>query len=147
MSLPSRRREVLSLVERGWRGARECSLTLNAMAIPVTHLIKGRLTREVQAMIQPYPGVRIISVPRLAFRLWLWGILLWGTVGGQLHWLLVDHERTLHEVGWWCRAFGFTLVTIRQTDQGYTLHRGAEECSLASVFGLDKADALSTRVR
>ena len=48
-----RRRDpgVLSLVERGWFGARTCSLSLNAMEIPVTHLIKGSLNADLRAMI------------------------------------------------------------------------------------------------
>ncbi len=113
--------EVLSVVERGWRGARECSITLSARAVPVTHLIKGYLKADLRAMIRSYQGVQLVSVPRAAFRVWLWGLLVWGTMVGRLKWVLVDHERTLREVAWWCRVFGATPVFIQETDQGYDL--------------------------
>lgn len=114
---------VLSVVERGWRGARECSIALSARAVPVTHLIKGSLQADLRAMIHPYPGVRLVSVPRAAFRAWLWGLLVWGTMWGRLKWVLVDHERTLREVAWWCRVCGLTPVFIQETGQGYDLRR------------------------
>jgi hypothetical protein len=127
---------VLSVVERGWRGVRECSIALSAQAVPVTHLIKGRLGADVRAMIRPYPGVRLVSVPRIAFRAWLWGLLAWGTIWGRLRWVLVDHERTLREVAWWCRVCGVTPVFIQETDQGYDLRRSdGERLSLQALIG------------
>ena len=126
--------EVLSVVERGWRGARECSLTLDAMAIPVTHLIKGYLTAELRAMIHPYPLIRIVSVPRPLFRVGLWWALARQTLTRRLRWVLVDHERTLREISWWCRLWGVALVTIHERDDGYELLVGGQPRSLASVF-------------
>ena len=126
---------VLSGVERGWRGARELSLELSARAIPVTHLIKGHLTRELRAMIQSYPAIQIVSVPRPLFRVWLWGILLRQTATGRLRWLLIDHERTLREVGWWCRLTGQTPVMIHETDSGCDLQVAGQPVSKASLFG------------
>jgi len=128
--------EVLSVVERGWRGARECSITLSARAVPVTHLIKGSLKADLRAMIRPYPGVQLVSVPRAAFRAWLWGLLVWGTVRGRLKWVLVDHERTLREVAWWCRVCGLTPVFIQETGPGYDLRRpDGGRLSLANLIG------------
>jgi len=131
---PRRRGEVLSVVERGWRGARECSLILSRMGIPVTHVIKGYLNAELRAMIQPYPGVRLVSVPRVVFRTWLWWLLVWRTLTGRLQWLLVDHDRTRREISWWCRAFGLTLVSIRETDHRYELWVGSQRVPVAAVF-------------
>lgn len=128
--------EVLSVVERGWRGARECSLVLSAKAIPVTHLIKGYVNTELLAMIQPVPHMRIISAPRPLFRLWLWWALGWGTLTRRLRCVLIDHERTLREVSWWCRLWGLASVTIRDTDEGYDLQRGRERLSLEQLLGI-----------
>ena len=131
-----RQSHVLSVVERGWRGARECSIALSARAVPVTHLIKGSLKADLRAMIRPYPGVELISVPRAMFRAWLWGLLVWGTMLGRVRWVLVDHERTLREVAWWCRVCGLTLVFIQETAQGYDLKRpDGERISLQALIG------------
>jgi len=104
------------------------------MAIPVTHLIKGYLTPELRAMIRPYPHIRIVSGPRLLFRVWLWGIVLWQTATGRLRWILIDHERTLKEVGWWCRIFHLTPVAIQETAQGYELSVDGQHTSFSSLF-------------
>lgn len=125
---------VLSVVERGWHGARQCSLALDAVAIPVTHLIKGYLTPELRAMIRPYPHIRVVSVPRVLFRLWLWGIVLWQTLTGRLRWILIDHERTIKEIGWWCRVVRVTPVVIQQTGQGYELWVDGLSVSFSSLF-------------
>ena len=126
--------EVLSVVERGWRGARECSLTLNAMAVPVTHLIKGRLSRDVRAMIRPYPHIHLLSVPRTVFRVWLWWTVVRRTVLGRVRWVFLDQERTLQELAWWCRLRRVTPVLIRDTDDGYTLTVQGRPVSLGRLL-------------
>ena len=131
----STRKGVLSLVERGWSGARTCSLRLNVIAIPVTHLIKGWLNAEHRAMIEPRPYIRILSVPRPMFRIGMWLALAGSTLTGRLRWVLVDQERTHHEVGWWCRCFRLTPILISETDDGYVLDVGGAPRSFASVFG------------
>ena len=136
-----RKGEVLSVVERGWRGARDCSLTLNEMAIPVTHLIKGYLSRELRAMVQPYPHIQIVSVPRPLFRIGLWWVLVGRTLTGRLRVVLIDHERTLREASWWCRLWGVTPVTIHETDDGYTLEANKRPVALAAVFNANDAHA------
>ncbi|MBI3088495.1 MAG: hypothetical protein HYY91_06425 [Candidatus Omnitrophica bacterium] len=133
MSPGARRREVLSVVERDWRGARECSLTLNAMAVPVTHLIKGSLSRDVRAMIRPYPLIRLVSAPRMVFRVWLWWAVVRRTVLGRVRWVLLDQERTLRELAWWCRLWRVTPVLIQDTARGYTLAVQGRPVSLGDL--------------
>lgn len=126
--------EMLSLVERGWRGARECSLTLDAKAIPVTHLIKGSLAPDVRAMIRPSPHIEILDVPRWAFRIWLWVLVIWRTLQGRLRWILLDHERTARETAWWCRRFGITPVMVQEHDRGYDLTVHGQQVSLEELL-------------
>ena len=61
--------ELLSVVERGWQGARECSLILARQGIRVTHLVKGRLPSGVRALIQPVQGIVLRDAPPWRF----WG--------------------------------------------------------------------------
>ena len=128
--------EVLSVVERGWRGARECSLVLQRHGIKVTHVIKGRLSPDLQRVIVPYPLIRLIVVPRVLFRPCLWAALIAASVRGRLGWLILDHERTLREVSGWCRAFGITPVLIEERASDYRLLRDGSAAAVASVFGL-----------
>ena len=128
--------EVLSGVERGWRGARECSLELQQHGIAVTHVIKGKLPRDLRGLITPYPLIRLVDVPRALFRPCLWIALVAGAARGQLRWLLLDHERTLREVSGWCRAFRITPVLVEEETVGYRLLRDGAPASAAAVFGL-----------
>ena len=132
----SPRRGVLSVVERGWRGARTCSIVLSAAGVPVTHVIKGYVNRDLRAMIQPYRRMHLISVPRPVFRLGLWCALIVGTVTRRLRWVLVDHERTLREIGWWCRLFDVTPVTIYDTEGGYELYQDGRQRLPGELFGI-----------
>ncbi len=126
---------VLSLVERGWRGARECSLILSARGISVTHLIKGSLSPDVRVMIQTVPHTRIIDVPRLWFRVATWGHVLFVGGRGMTRWVLVDHERTLRELSGWCRLTGVTCILIQPSGNGYQFSVEQRGASLDEVFG------------
>lgn len=126
---------VLSLVEDGWRGARQCSLDLKGHGVEVLHLMKGRLDPHVQALLQPFPHIRIMSAPRWRFRLQAWVMLAILTLRGRLRWVLVDHRRTLKEIAWWCRLWRVTPVLIRQTEEGYQLRLNEQPAALGEVFG------------
>ncbi len=113
--------ELLSLVERGWQGARECSLALAPRGIRVTHLVKGRLPADVRALIQPVEGIAIADAPRWWFRGSLWSRLIWGSLTRRLRWILCDHERTLAAIQPWCGPMGVTPVLIRELAEGAEL--------------------------
>lgn len=121
------------MVERGWRGARECSLALDVRGVHVTHLIKGALEPEVLAMIRPRPHIRVVAVPRWWFRAWLWGLLIVGSVRGRWAAVLVDHERTGREIAWWCRRWGVGLARIHETAEGYDLWVGNDRRALSDL--------------
>ena len=109
-------------------------MALSAEGIPVTHLIKGYLRPDLRAMIRPAPHIRLVSVPRPLFRLWLWSLLLWQTLTGQLRWLLIDHERTLGEVSWWCRLWGVSPLVIQQDADGYALWLNGRRVPVQDLF-------------
>lgn len=127
--------EVLSLVERGWRGARECSLVLGQRGDRVRHLIKGTLDPEVRAMIAPAPGVVCEDVPRALFRARMWWVLVRAVMGRRLRWVLVDNPRTEREVAGICRAGGSAVIAIKGTADGYILQRGSRAVTLQEAFG------------
>ena len=59
---------VMLAVEHGWQGMRELSLELARLGMAVEVLIKGRVDRDVLAMITRSEGMRITSVARPWFR-------------------------------------------------------------------------------
>ncbi len=126
--------QVLSLVQRGWHGARECSLRLATDHIKVLHLIKGTLTPEVREMIASSPHIRLVDVHRNLFRCWMWAILITQSLNRRLHWVLIDHERTAQELAWWCRCLRLVPVMVRQTGQGYELYVNGQPTSFEQVF-------------
>jgi len=118
---PARSPEVVSLVERGWWGARRCSLVLAERGTPVTHLIRGWVDRSTLALIRPVPLVRLRRIPRQLFVLAAPLLLAWHRVAHRARWVLIDHERTLHRLSPWCRRLGLTPIALLETLQGYEL--------------------------
>ena len=131
--------ELLSVVERGWRGARECSLTLALQGIRVTHLIKGRLGPEVRGLIRPVQGIALVAAPRWRFRLWFWAHLLSGAIRRRAMWALFDHERTLAAAGPWCRRLGVSPVLIREFGERFELSVQGHPLTLAELVSGRKA--------
>ena len=123
---------VLSLVERGWQAARECSLDLQRQGICVTHLLKGHLSQSVRSLIEPKPHVRIISVHRAFFWPTAWLICLGLTLTGKLKSLLVDNERSYHRFSWWAQGARLNLTMVRQGTEGYEFWVGPRRISRAA---------------
>ena len=97
---------VVSLVERGWRAARERSLELSREGILTLHLVKGWLSADVRRMVQPRPGIRLMSLPRQLFWPAAWVLCAWLAVWRRLRTVLVDNERSQRRVKRWpCGAF------------------------------------------
>ena len=120
---------VLSLVERGWQAARECSLDLQPRGICVVHLLKGRLSRSVRALIEPKPHVRIISMPRKLFWPVMWLVCCGLILTGRLRSFLVDNERSYRRLSWWARVARLNLTMVQQGVEGYELRVGSQHLS------------------
>jgi hypothetical protein len=126
---------VLSVVERGWFGARDCSLELSARGVPVLHAIKGRLTADELRLIEPRPLITIRAVPRPIFRAWLWLAIARLAARRRIRWCLVDHERTARELAPWLRLLGVRLIELRERADGYDLVAEGRLTSPDQVFG------------
>lgn len=129
------RKRIVSVVERGWRGARECANAANAAGAPVIHLIKGRISPQVREMIGPTPQQQVVAWPRPLFYLGLWCWLVPRALLGRVRWVLVDHERTYRGLSRWGRWCGVTPVTIREGEEGWTLWRGDARVPLDALVG------------
>ena len=110
---------VISLVERGWQAARECSLDTQDHGGETLHMIKGYLHRDVQAMIAPKSKIHLLSLPKKLFWLGVWPLLVGYALMGRVRSLLVDNEQAYRRVRPWTRANGVNLVRIQLGAQGY----------------------------
>ena len=112
---------VLSLVERGWRAARECSLDAQRQGMCTVHLVKGRLSRSVHAMIAPTPHIHVVSVSRKVFWPSAWALYGWLALTGRLRSVLVDNTRSMRRARRWVRGSRITPVLVRERRDGYEL--------------------------
>lgn len=128
--------DVLSFVERGWRGARECSLAVSREGLTVLHLVKGALEPGVRALIRPVDGVAVRDVPRPLFRLAAWGLMLrpWGA--RRARWALFDNERTLAQLRGVCERRGIVPVFVSQQADGYELIADGRPRAISDIFGI-----------
>ena len=132
----SRSAGVLSFVEHGWRGARECAIAVTAHGIPVTHLIRGQVPPQVLAMIRPLPGERLLTSPRTLYSLGRWWLLCAAAASRRAGWLLVDNERTLGAIAWWSRRCGWKMVLVQEIDNRCVYQEDGRAQTLAEIFEL-----------
>ncbi|MBI2495122.1 MAG: hypothetical protein HYY59_07820 [Candidatus Omnitrophica bacterium] len=112
---------VLSLVERGWQAARECSLELQPQGMEFLHIIKGRLDRAVRSLIEPWPHIRIISLPRTLFWPVVSALVLGLWLTGKLRALLVDNPRSYRRLSRVSGLVRVPLTLVQWGDAGYEL--------------------------
>ncbi len=119
-----KQRLVISLVERGWQAARECSLDLEPSGLVVVHLVKGRLTRSVRAMVAPKAHIHLMDLPRNLFWLVAWPACIGMQVLGMLRIILVDNDRAYQRLERWASRVQVQLVLVRPVREGYELQLG-----------------------
>ncbi len=128
----NKRVQVLSLVERGWQAARQCSLEAADQGAGTLHLIKGRLPSDVRALIPAHERIILDDCPKQLFWPLVYAYSLGGIFGGHLRAILVDNERSLGRMETWtafiCRfafrkAAAKPIVALVSADPtGYLLH-------------------------
>lgn len=115
---------VLSLVERGWQAARECSLDAACEQTAFLHAVKGSLDQSLRGLIAPRPHIRCISVPRWVFWPWVWRAVIWLRLTAGLRAILVDNDRSYRRLTRWARWSGVRLAQVMLGPQGYELREG-----------------------
>ena len=110
--------QAISLVEKGWAGARQLSIPLTQRGIRVRHLVRGTLAAGVLKSITPYPGMTIRGIPRRLYRLVAWVALQLGSWRGDVAMILVDNERAFSWVSRAVPSLGDRLVLVLEADDG-----------------------------
>ena len=119
---------LLSLVERGWQAARECSLEAAAAGCGTTHLIKGWVPPEVlYGLTPPQPRIRLVGVPKRLFWPIAWLAAMSVNLSGALRAVLVDNERAAKRVGRWLRGRRDRIYLVRPGAQRYELWLGQRQ--------------------
>ena len=93
---------ALSLVEKGWAGARQLSLDLARRGASVRHLVRGTLPPSTRRILTPCVGVSIRGIPARVHRAAVWPHLWWGQVIGGVDLVITDNAKT---AGWVRRRF------------------------------------------
>ena len=117
---------VLSLVERGWQAARECSLDLDRAGVQTIHYVKGHLSQDVCAMIAPKPHIRVVDLPRRLFWWGMWPRLTAYAMTGAVRSVLVDNERSYRRLQRWFRWTHINIVLVRPAANGYEFWNGLQ---------------------
>ena len=126
---------AVSMVEKGWGGARRVSIELTRQGMTVHHLVRGRLPKDLIAAITPYAGMRITGVSTRWFRPIVWALLVWRRLTGRAPLVLVDNERAAAWVKGW-RLSSTPLLVLEREDGQPVLRVGDRDADLASVGAL-----------
>ncbi len=106
---------AISLVEKGWAGARRLSIELSRTGVGVRHLVRGTIAPEFLSVITPYPGVSIRGIPVRWYRIATWGTLLLWQFRPGLHAVIVDNTRTADWVTKTFPRLADKLVRVNET--------------------------------
>ena len=117
-SVNRRNHYTLSLVEKGWAGARRLSIVLVRRGVRVYHLVRGELRPEVLEVLTPYEGMQIRGVSRRWYSVITWVTLLRAQVRGELMLVLVDNEKAFGWVSRMCPSLRDRLVLVQEADDG-----------------------------
>ncbi len=130
-------RHVLSLVEKGWAGARQVSIRFTESGAQVEHLVRGWISREVLEVITPYRGVRVRGIPKQWYKVIAWVRLFLDQGSRHLTLILVDNERTVQWIGRWFPALRQKVVLVLEAPDGspqiFWRGRAVEVSALLSV--------------
>ena len=138
--MASVRGDIISMVEKGWGGARRVSIELTRQGIGVHHVVRGRLAPELIAVLTPYAGMRITGLPVRWYRPALWAMLVWRKLRGRPVLVLVDNERAEGWIKQW-RFSPAPVVVLQQDDGRPVLRLAGQDTDLATVRGLLGAQA------
>ena len=109
---------VLSLVEKGWAGARQLSIHLARAEGEVEHLVRGRISRDVLAVMTPHPGMRIRGIPRQWYKVIVWIRLFVAQRLRQPSLILIDNERTAQWIDRWFPSLRKSVVLVLEAPDG-----------------------------
>lgn len=109
--------DIVSLVEKGWAGARRLSITMVQEGHQVHHLVRGRIPRNLLEVITPYPGITIRGYPAKWYRVAVWMILARAILTPRRTVVLVDNDRA---ESWVKRQFPrlHSVILVRETPEG-----------------------------
>ena len=119
--------QAISLVEKGWAGARRLSIELVQRGGSVRHVIRGRLDAELLSVLTPYPRLTIRGVPLRWYRVAAWLELAVALAGGGPQLILVDNEKAAAWVGGWFPMLRERVVVVQEDATGAPMvtRRGA----------------------
>lgn len=110
---------VLSLVEKGWAGARWLSIHMMAQSdVSVRHLVRGTVPRVLLEALTPYARMTITGIPVRLYRLVVWVVLVYGCCTGRLAAVLVDNERAERWVARWFPWLRDHIILVHETSEG-----------------------------
>ncbi len=93
---------ALSLVEKGWAGARWLSIDLARQGTPVTHLVRGTIPQATREVLTPTPGISIVGVSPRLYRVAAWFHLWVAQTLSGVGMVITDNAKT---AGWVRSAF------------------------------------------
>lgn len=123
---------VLSLVEKGWAGARRLSIDIVQRGGVVRHVVRGRLDADLRSVLTPYPRMTIRGVALRWYWPAAWLELAVALAGGGPRLILVDNEKAAAWVGGWFPMLRERIVVVQEGPDGAPViaRRGAEASGL-----------------
>ena len=116
-------KRIICISEAGWRGIRRLSLLLNELRIANTVWINARPSGEVRGAVWPKLYVRNYFIPRLIFRVVIFGAIFFQLCLGRVRAIVVVRDKTLKLLGPPARLARVPIYVLEEVDHGFKLYR------------------------
>ncbi|GEM_PF-1606841 len=138
--------QVIFLVERGWRGARELAITLARQHLTSWLIIKGDVPPDVLEIITPRAGIKVSAFSKWYFKLFVAFIIFWHRIFGRLKCVVVNKDRTLNWMSVLTRLLGCQTVLLNEVGTEIEIsnyqHRTVRPEDLAGFISSDNEEPM-----
>ncbi|MBI4430512.1 MAG: hypothetical protein HY587_02230 [Candidatus Omnitrophica bacterium] len=138
--------QVIFLVERGWRGARELAIKLARQHLTCWLIIKGKVPSDVLEIITPRAGISVRSLSRWYFKPMVALLVIWHRLFGCLKCVIVNKDRTLFWMSAIVRMVGCHTVLLNEVGESIELsnyqHQTIRPEDLASFLSRENSSVL-----
>ena len=109
--------QVISLVEKGWSGARRAAVQLTHVGGNVHHVVRGRLPPGLDEIFISLEGVTVTGISPRWYRAAVWLTLLQALWRHHATVVLVDNERAGTWVRQWFPSLRSRTLLLRDTEE------------------------------
>lgn len=134
--MPKPQKQVVCLAETGWAGIRDLTITLARKRICSTCIIKGKLSREILAIITQYSEISLIPIRRAIYKLFICIVVVKNFLLKSAICLVMDSRKNYPWVSKINSIFGIKTIFLEEKGQTFNLFLNNKPINIDFILNL-----------